>query len=169
MAGVFRGSVASFKEGIALGVFRLQIRKVRIVSNNICYGPEPFPEDEVEQHLTISASGRVWFTGYKYANGFGKFEICRRQQLAIGKPSAKEILAFFSQYLNSGQLVCYATDIGSWEMVITDIEGEIYTFKGSLCGGVSVGDTDLTSYLREYIPVRGLFVFDGCEECDTEE
>ncbi|MCO1604491.1 hypothetical protein [Desulfosporosinus nitroreducens] len=45
----------------------MQIQKIRIVSNNISYGPEPLLEDEVEQHLTISASGRVWFTGYKYA------------------------------------------------------------------------------------------------------
>lgn len=147
----------------------MKIQKVRIVSNNICYGPEPLPEDEVEQHLTISASGRVWFTAYKYANGFGKYEICRKQQLAIGEPVAKEILALFSQYINSDQLVCYATDIGWWEMTITDTEGKKHAFKGSLCGGVTVGDIDLTYYLREQIPVSGLFIFDGCEECDTEE
>ena len=103
-------------------MFKLKIQKVRIVSNNICYGPEPLPEDKVEQHLTISASGRVWFKAYKYANGFGKYEICRKQQLAIGETVAKEILALFSQYINSDQLVCYATDIGSWEMTITDTE-----------------------------------------------
>lgn len=150
-------------------MLQLQIQKVRIVSNNICYGPEPLPNDEVEQHLTISDSGRVWFTGYKYANGFGKFEISRRQQFNIRNSVVKEILELFSQYLDSDQLTCYATDIGTWEMEITDTEGEVHTFKGSLCGGVFVGNTDLTSYLREHIPVKGLFVFDGCEECDTEE
>ncbi|WP_092564133.1 hypothetical protein [Anaeromicropila populeti] len=70
----------------------MQIRKVRIVSNNICYGPEPLPEDEVEQRLTISVSGRVWFTGYKYANGFSKFEICRRQHFSIGRPKEENQL-----------------------------------------------------------------------------
>ena len=145
-------------------MFRLQIQKVRIVSNNICYGPEPLPEDEVEQHLTISVSGRVWFAGYKYANGVGKFEICRRQHFAIGKPVAKEILALFSQYINSDQLVCYATDIGNWEMVITDTEGKECTFKGSLCGGVAVGDIDLTQFIRKFLPIEQLLVFDGCVE-----
>ncbi len=164
MAAVFRGSLASFKKGIAQWVFRLQIQKVRIVSNNICYGPEPLPEDEVEQHLTISACGRVWFTGYKYANGFGKLEICRRYQFAIGRPVVKEILTLFSQYINSDQLVCYATDIGNWEMVITDIEGKEYTFKGSLCGGVVVRDMDLTQFLRKCLPIEQLLVFDGCIE-----
>lgn len=139
----------------------MQIQKVRIVSNNICYGPEPLPEDEVEQHLTISASGRVWFTAYKYASGFGKYEICRKQQLAIGKPVAKEILAFLSQYINSNQLVCYATDIGSWEMTIKDTEGKSFNFKGSLCGGVAVGDVDLAQLLRAYVSINQLFAFDG--------
>lgn len=141
-------------------MFRLKIKKVRIVSNNICYGPEPLPEDEVEQRLTISASGRVWFTAYKYANGFGKYEVCRKQQLAIGKPAAKQMLELFSQYINSNQLVCYATDIGTWEMSITDTEGKSFDFKGSLCGGVTVGDIDLTYYLRKQIPVDNLFVFE---------
>lgn len=142
----------------------LQIQKVRIVSNNICYGPEPLPEDEVEQHLTISVSGRVWFTGYKYVNGFGKFEICRRRQLSIGKTSAMEILALFLQYLNSGQLVFDATDIGTWKMEITDTEGKAHAFEGSLCGGVTIEDIDLTQFLRKYLPIEKLLVFDGCVE-----
>lgn len=138
----------------------MQIQTVRIVSNNICYGPEPLPNDEVEQHLTISASGRVWFTGYKYANGFGKFEISRKHQFNIGKSVVKDILELFSQYLDSDKLTCYATDIGTWEMEITDNKGEVYTFKGSLCGGVTVGDIDITFYLRQHIPVSNLFVFE---------
>lgn len=145
----------------------MQIQKVRIVSNNICYGPEPLPEDEVEQHLTISASGRVWFTGYKYANGLDKYEIGRRQQFAIGRSPSIEILEYFSLYLNSDQLVCYATDVGTWEMEITDTEGKVYTLRGSLCGGVTVGDVDLTQLLRECLSINQLFVFDGCVEEET--
>lgn len=32
---------------------------MRIVSNNICYGSMPEPDEEVEQHLTINDEGRV--------------------------------------------------------------------------------------------------------------
>lgn len=141
-------------------MFQLQIQKVRIISNNICFGPEPLPDDEVEQHLTISANGGIWFTGYKYGNGFGRFEISRKQQFNIGKSAVKKILELFSQYLDSDQLTCYATDIGTWEMTITDTKGEVHTFKGSLCGGVTVGDIDLTYYLREQIPIDSLFLFE---------
>ena len=137
----------------------MQIQKVRIISNNIGFGPEPLPDDEVEQHLTVSDSGRIWFTGYRYADGFGKFEICRRQQFDIGKPVAKGILALFSMYLDSDKLGWLTTDIGNWEMVITDTEDKEHTLEGSLNGGVTVGDTNLTYYLREHIPVNDMFLF----------
>lgn len=139
----------------------MRIRKIKIISNNICYGPEPSPKDEVEQHLTISANGRVWFTGYNYASGSGKYQIGRKQQFSIGKYFTEELLTFFAQYCESEPLVCYATDIGIWKMEITDVENKKYIFKGSLCGEVSVGDTDLTECIREYIPVDDLFVFDN--------
>lgn len=137
----------------------MNIQKIRIISNSICYGPEPYPKDEVEQHLTISANGRVWFTDYNYASGFGKYQIGRKQQFSIENIIADEILNLFSQYCESEQLLCYVTDIGIWEMEITDTETNKYIFKGSLCGGVSVGDTDLTDYIRKHIPIDGLFVF----------
>lgn len=135
------------------------IQKIRIISNNICYGPEPSPKDEVEQHLTISVNGRVCFTGYNYSGGFGKYKIGRKQQFSIEKIIVDEIFNLFSQYCESEQLLYYATDIGIWEMEITDTNNKKYTFKGSLCGGVSVGDTDLTNYLREYIQIDGLYAF----------
>ena len=142
-------------------MIQLQIQKVKIISDNICYGPQPLPEDEVEQHLIISATGRVWFTAYKYANGFGQYEICRKQQLTIGEHVTKEILELFLRYINSDQLICFATDVGSWEMTITDTESKTYNFKGSLIGGVTVGNIDLTDYLRKQIPIDNLLVFDN--------
>ena len=47
-------------------IFKGTLQKIRIVSNSICYGPPPEPEEEVEQHLTINAEGRVWFSSYKF-------------------------------------------------------------------------------------------------------
>ncbi|MBN7578143.1 hypothetical protein JNO60_04170 [Clostridium beijerinckii] len=44
-------------------------------------------------------------------------------------------------------------------MEITDIENKKYVFKGSLCGGISVGDTDFINYIRKHIHIDGLFVF----------
>lgn len=48
-------------------------------------------------------------------------------------------------------------------MNIIDTKGEVHTFKGSLCGGVSVGDIDITRFLRSHLPINQLFIFDRCE------
>ena len=49
-------------------IFQGTLKKMRIVSNNICYGPMPEPDEEVEQLLTINDEGHVWFSGYKFGN-----------------------------------------------------------------------------------------------------
>ncbi|MBX4272194.1 hypothetical protein [Clostridium estertheticum] len=36
------------------------IQKIRILSNNICYAPEPSFTDKVEQHLTIKLRRLKW-------------------------------------------------------------------------------------------------------------
>lgn len=139
----------------------MNIQKVRIVSNNICYGPEPLPTDEVEQHLSISSIGRVWFTAYDYSDGYGKYKISRRYQFGISKSITNKIMELFSLYCNSEPMTPYVTDIGIWEMTITDIEGKEHKFKGSLCGSICVKDIDLSCYLRGHIPIDRLFLFDG--------
>lgn len=150
-------------------MFFLQIKKVKIVTNNICYGPEPLPDDEVEQHLTISANGTVSFTGYKYGDGRGPYEVFREKQFSIEKALVKEIMNLFSQYLNSDQEPLFATDIGTWEMTITDKEDNNYNFFGALFGRVTVGDIDLTHYLREHLPIDDLLIFDSLEQYDDDE
>ena len=38
-----------------------EVKSIRIISNNIRYGPEPDASDEVEQYLTISSTRRMWY------------------------------------------------------------------------------------------------------------
>lgn len=58
--------------------------------------------------------------------------------------------------------------IGDWEMTITETNHDEHKFKGSMCGGVAVDDTDLTDYIRAHIPVDDLFVFGGGYDEDDE-
>lgn len=43
-------------------IFEGTPQKLWLISNNSCYGPHPQPNDEVEQHLSITADGRVFFS-----------------------------------------------------------------------------------------------------------
>ena len=49
--------------------FSGKAKKIKIVSNCLGYGPCPQPDDEAEQHLTITADGRVYFSSYSYGDG----------------------------------------------------------------------------------------------------
>lgn len=66
-------------------IFRGTPRSVRIVSNNICRGHSPNPEDEVEQHLTINSAGGVWFSAYNYGEGRKAHTLSRSTNFHIVK------------------------------------------------------------------------------------
>lgn len=44
-------------------------KKIRIVSNNISYGPLPEPDEEVEQHILLNAHGSVELSAYVFGEG----------------------------------------------------------------------------------------------------
>lgn len=142
-------------------IFEGTPKKVRIVSNNICYGPYPEPTDEVEQHLTINAEGQVWFSAFTYGQGFGEYEKARTKNYKIEKEVATKVLnsvaAYFSQEYNE----IFATDIGDWQMELTNTDDEIFKFRGSLCADFEVDGTDLSDLIRDSLKMDDLYVFDG--------
>lgn len=142
-------------------IFEGQVQKIQITSNNIGYGPCPEPDEEVEQKLTIVADGRVWFSGYNYGQGFEQYERGRTKSYSIRKEAAAYILNAVGTYFSNDYDTVFATDIGSWEMTITNTEGKPYHFKGSLCCDFYVDGVDLSDLIRDTLDMPDLFVFDG--------
>lgn len=147
----------------------MPLRKITLVSNNICYGPMPSPEDEVEQRLTITSTGQVWFTGYAYADGFGRYAPCRKKRIRIGSEVANRTLSFIDRYFQGDYLCCFATDVGDWKIELTYADGTTRKETGSLCEDLLVDDVWLSDYIRQNIPIENLFVFDGAIYPDDEE
>ncbi len=81
--------------------FKGTSQKVRIVSNNICYGPSPEPDDEVEQHIIINADGRIWFSAYNFGSGFDGYEKSRSKIYKIEKESATKVLNSIARYFST--------------------------------------------------------------------
>ena len=153
-----------FEEGLPfkLGfyVWQKRLQKVRIISNLLCYGPEPAPEDPVEQHLTISYTGRIWFTEYIYGEGHGmKYPIVRRLQFSIGKERTARILSCIDAYLKEEKIDMFVTDIGDWEMTAYRVDGSVNKAWGSMIGNVKIGDVNLSDYIRSMIEIKELAVF----------
>lgn len=140
------------------------IKRLRIISNNICYGPCPAPEDEVEQHLTITADGRVFFSIYAYGLGFGKYKKICTNYSNIGAAKATRILALIDKYFSESPQNCIATDIGTWQMEMIFCDGTVKKADGSLCFCPVTDGIVITKYIRSVLGLEGLYLFDGCEE-----
>ena len=135
------------------------LKKFRLISNNICYGPCPDADEEVEQHLTIISDGRVWFSRYNFGLCDGKYELAEKKQLNIGKDTAVGILAFTKKYFDEKGIVMKCTDVGIWELFLTDENDAQYTIDGSVIPDDYT--SEISNYIRERLPLENLFLFDG--------
>ncbi len=136
-----------------------KLQKATIKSNNVGFGPMPEPLEEVEQRLTISRCGRVWFSAYSYDG-----TRLSKKQVWLGEERACRLLHLIGTYFCSGEELSLATDIGMWEMRLQDINGAATKFVGSLCCAFPVEDRDLSTIIREELGMRDLFLYDGNNE-----
>lgn len=142
-------------------IFQGTLKKMRIVSNNICYGPMPEPDEEVEQHLTINDEGRVWFSGYNFGHSGERYEKTRSKNFKIEKVATNRLLCAIAAYFGNEYNEIFATDIGNWEMELTNTEGTVYKFRGSLCADFDYESIDLSDLVRNTVGMDDLYVFDG--------
>ena len=142
-------------------IFQGTLKKIRIVSNNICYGPMPDSDDEVEQHLTINDEGRVWFSGYNFGHSGEGYEKARSKIFKIEKVATDRLLCAIAAYFGNEYDEIFATDIGNWEMELTNTEGTVYKFRGSLCADFDYEGIDLSDLVRDTVGMDDLYVFDG--------
>ena len=150
------GNEGRFPEGY---LFEGKLKKVRIDSNCICYGPCPLPDDETEQHLTINADGGVWLTRLSFEKG-----PIEKTNFKIDADTAKNLLEVFEKRFSQEHDICFVTDIGSWEMTLTNEEGKEYRYNGPLTEGVGDVVRGLSEMVRTATGRDDLFVFDGCPE-----
>lgn len=149
-------------------LFKGAPKKIRLVSNNIVYGPAPAPTDEVEQRITLNAAGRVWFSSYNY--GFGKLKKNRSKIFKIDKTAATQILANIASYFGTEQdYYEFCNDCGEWNLEITNTEGTTYIYQGSPKCIPAADNTDLSDMIRNALGLDNLHIFDGAPPSRTHE
>lgn len=143
--------------------FEGKLRKLRIVSNNICIGSMPEPDKEVEQHLTINRDGCVRLSRHFFG--------CSKKPLMnnfnIENEKAADLLDKIGKYFNDEYAEISVTDVGVWELELTNTEGEVYKFCGSLWVDDESDYTYLSDLVREAVGMYDLFVFDGNSRADV--
>ena len=146
-------------------VFHGNVKKVKIHSNNMGYGFLPREGTEVEQHLTITDDGRVWLTRYAISEdlNFAKLTKTEQRQFKISSDKAKFLLDKYTKYFRDEYEISFATDVGSFEMQITDDKGKTAYFIGPLICEFEVDGYDLSQLTRDTVEDQTLFVFDNNE------
>ena len=143
-------------------VFFGNVKKVKIHSNNVCFGYCPKKGDEVEQHLTITEDGRIWLTRYAINEdlNFADYVKTEQKQFKIETDKAQMLLSKFTKYFRDEYEINFATDVGSFEMWIDDDEGKKAYFVGPLISAFVVDGFDLSQLVRDTLNDQTLFVFD---------
>ena len=138
------------------------VRSFQLISEDSCFGPVPEPGTEIEQHLTISRTGRVWFSGYCCTEDYaGPAKLGRRKICRIDPSQAEKIV----QKMASHFVVapdCWATDIGMWGLTLRFTDGTVEHYRGSMCYNIkaSIDGIPLTTYMRNVLPIENLFLFE---------
>lgn len=142
-------------------IFRGQPKQLRVVSNNIGFGPQPEPGCEVEQRITITLDGRVFFSAYSCEELPDRYKQTRNQTFRIEQAAAQKILGAVAAYFSNEYDELFATDIGNWTMEFTNTEGVLYKFRGSLSTDFEVNGINLSDLIRDTLGMEDLYVFDG--------
>jgi hypothetical protein len=135
----------------------MTIRKVQIESHllGMCM---PQKGDEQEQHLTISDTGRVWFTRYLVGDEYDKPDSEGVRQASIGKEKARELLDMIEIHIEDLRRT-YVTDVGCWNMRITYADGTVEKYGASLLSEMSSDDVCVSKEIHDAMPFDGVVSF----------
>lgn len=112
--------------GENLFLFQVNLKEIRIVSNCLCYGPRPKPDEEVEQHITICSDGQAEASFYRFGDGIGHYIKYREEKNRIEEKRISQIFSFFKEYFSHEYVETLAKDIGNWDMELINTEGRVY-------------------------------------------
>lgn len=142
--------------------FSGQTKGIKLVSNRLCFGPQPRPKDEIEQHLSLYSDGRVFFSGYVFGLGDDiKYQRNRSKQFKISELEMTYLLSHVAMYFSKDFSLDIVMDVGYWTLEIINTEGKSFKYEGALFSDLMLDDVGLSSLIRKYLGMSDLLGFDG--------
>lgn len=148
-------------------LFEGVLQKAKLVSNSICFGTLPQPDEEVEQLLTISDDGALCFCTYVYGNGSRYTKISERK-MHLDSGTTSYLLKKLEDHFSNEFETVLAKDVGMWQLLLTNTDGEEFTFRGSLVCMDNALD-DISDTFRKILEMPELSLFDGAAHSDRLE
>ena len=112
----------------------MKLVKIKISSASTAFRPRPEFNDEVEQRVTIHASGRVRVQRILFGDETVDNVVASNEEFRIPQGDAEEILETCAGYFQYWENPEITTDIGGWKLTMTDDEGQKYRAAGPLEG-----------------------------------
>ena len=142
-------------------IFEGELEKLQLISNTICCGPYPEPDKEVEQHLTITSDGRVWLSRYAFGDPGMEHTLIERKHFSVSKDAVMKIMDAVSEYFSNEYDIDFVTDVGSWNLTLTNTDGRQYKITGPLYLDLQTAQGGLSDIIRSQLKRNDLYLFDG--------
>jgi hypothetical protein len=149
-----------FNDDINPLIFKGTLQKMQLITNALGFC-RPEPHQEAEQRLTITANGKVWFSRYCIASDFIEQELTEKTQFSIPCTTAENIMNAVSSYFSNKYAYDLATDVGTWNLKLTNTDGRKFQMRGSLLHEPLSPLGKLSDMIRNSLNMQDLFVFDG--------
>ena len=147
-------------------VFNGVAQRMRLVSTQSCF-MMPRPDDEVEQRLTVCRDGRVLLFTYDFGRGIRDHALRGKTQANVPPDKAARVLDLIGSHFSAPHCQVHVTDVGSWDLTITGVDGNDYSAGGDLMG--TNGFQWVSDQVRDALGMPNLYMFDGGPAEDMTE
>ena len=139
------------------------LKKIQLYSNRMSLGPMPEADDIIEQHLTINNLGQVWLSYYVFGEGYGKYRLFQIKRFKLKREVTNRFMDSFTDSFKNYQTQALATDVGDWNLTLTNTVGATFKVTGSLIRSDNDVTAILSDMIRDVLDQHDLFAFDGGE------
>ena len=142
------------------------LKKLMLVSDGVGYGPVPDENDEVQQRLTINSARDAWLTRYAFGDG-ERYRRIEREKLKLDADHLEDLFRAVTAVFGGDTEDYFATDVGTWELELTNTDDETFQYVGSMCGGILYEGRELSDIIRDALDTPDLLAFGGGKDEDT--
>lgn len=140
--------------------FHGELQKIRLIANNMGYGPLPAPDEEVEQRLTMTREGKVWLSRYSFHDTM-RNRLMSRKQFSVDSRCAESLFKQISTHFAENELIGMATDVPIWNLELFNTTGEVFRYTGPMLRKFHPFLDVISDKLRLLLKKEHLFAFDG--------
>lgn len=119
-------------------------KNISLVSNYAFSESHYDISNEVKQVLNINYDGQLEFSAFNIVG-----DMTREKMLIVEQSKVELILNNIAKYLQGDFEEVTESNIDSWQMKITNTDGEVYNYSSSLFENMVINGNDLSNQIRE--------------------